>query len=58
MDHWIRKDAPGDADYHLYFAQNMVRSLGYDFALDACRRKGWMGTLDIIRRQAPARQCH
>ncbi len=58
MDHRIRETRQGSADYHFYLAQNLLRSLGYDGALDACRDKGWMGTLDIIRRKAAPGQCH
>ncbi len=40
------------------FAENLIRSLGMENAIDACFQNSWMGTLEVILKDDPSVACH
>ena len=41
----------GNRTYQQQFAENLIRSLGMDNAIDACFQNYWIGTLEIILKE-------
>ena len=47
----------GNRTYQRQFAENLIRSLGMDNAIDACFQNSWMGTLEVILKDGPSVAC-
>ena len=47
----------GHRTYQRQFAENLIRSLGMDNAIDACSQNSWMGTLEVILKDGPSVAC-
>ncbi len=43
--------------YQQQMAENLIRSLGMDNAIDACFQNDWIGTLDVILKGDPSALC-
>lgn len=41
----------GNHTYQRQMANNLIRSLGMDGAIDACFQNDWMGTLNVILKE-------
>ena len=49
-----------DVGNHIYqqqFAENLIRSLGMENAIDACFQNHWLGTLEVILEDDPSVAC-
>ncbi len=44
----------GNRTYQQQIAENLIRSLGMDGAIEACFENDWMGTLSIILKDDPS----
>ena len=47
----------GNHTYQQQFAENLIRSLGMDNAIDACFQNSWMGTLEVILKDGSSVPC-
>ena len=47
----------GNRTYQRQFAENLVRSLGMDNAIDARSQNSWMGALEVILKDGPSVAC-
>ena len=47
----------GNRTYQQQFAENLIRSLGMENAIDACFQNSWMGTLGVILKDDPSVAC-
>ncbi len=47
----------GNRTYQQQIAENLIRSLGMDGAIEACFENDWMGTLSIILKDDPFSPC-
>ena len=47
----------GNRTYHRQLAENLIRSLGMDGAIDACFQNDWIGTLEVILKEGPSAPC-
>ena len=47
----------GNRTYQQQFAENLIRSLGMENAIDACFQNSWMGTLEVILKDDPSVAC-
>ena len=47
----------GNRTYQRQMAENLIRSLGMDGAIDACFQNEWIGTLEVILKVAPSSPC-
>ena len=43
--------------YQQQMADNLIRSLGMDNAIDACFQNCWMGTLEVILKEGSSVAC-
>ena len=43
--------------YQQRFARSLINCLGFDGAMDACRRNCWDGVLDVLIRMDQRRPC-
>ena len=48
----------GNRTYQRQMAENLIRSLGMDGAIDACFQNDWNGTLGIILKDDQSVGCH
>ena len=48
----------GNPDYQRFLAKNLIRSLGYDNAVEACRRNHWDSLLPLIHNENARPQFH
>ncbi len=44
----------GNRTYQRQLAENLIRSLGMDGAIDACFQNDWIGTLEVILTADPS----
>ncbi len=44
----------GNRTYQQQLAENLIRSLGMDNAIDACFQNHWIGTLEVILKEGPS----
>ncbi len=47
----------GNRTYQQQFAENLIRSLGMDNAIDACFQNHWSGTLEVILKEGSSASC-
>ena len=47
----------GNRTHQQQLAENLIRSLGKNNAIDACFQNQWMGTLEVILKEAPSAPC-
>ena len=47
----------GNRTYQRQLAENLIRSLGMDGAIDACFQNDWIGTLEVILKADPSAPC-
>ena len=47
----------GNRTYQRQLAENLIRSLGMDGAIDACFQNDWIGTLEVILKVDPSAPC-
>ena len=47
----------GNRTYQQQMAENLVRSLGIDGAIDACFQNDWSGTLEVILKKDSSAPC-
>ena len=47
----------GNRTYQKQMAENLIRSLGMEGAIDACFQNEWIGTLDVILKVDPSALC-
>ena len=47
----------GNRAYQRKLAENLIRSLGMDGAIDACFQNDWIGTLEVILKGDPSALC-
>ena len=47
----------GNRTYQQQLAENLIRSLGMDDAIDACFQNHWTGTLEIILKKDSSVPC-
>ena len=43
--------------YQQQLAENLIRSLGMDNAIDACFQNDWIGTLEVILKEGSSVPC-
>ena len=58
MDNQNQQPSCGNMTYQFYLAKNLVLSLGFCDAIDACYRNNWDDTMKLIRSDEFARDCH
>ena len=58
MDNQNQQPSCGNTTYQFYLAKNLVLSLGFRAAIDACYRNNWDDTMKLIRSGEFARDCH
>ena len=44
---------PDPLGHQRTLAASLIKNLGYEDAVDACRRNGWCGVLKVLLEQAP-----
>ncbi len=47
----------GNRTYQQQLAENLIRSLGMDNAIDACFQNHWIGTLEVILKEGSSAPC-
>ena len=47
----------GNRTYQRQMAENLIRSLGMDGAIDACFQNEWIGTLEVILKENSFAPC-
>ncbi len=47
----------GNRTYQQQLAENLIRSLGMDNAIDACLQNDWIGTLEVILKDGSSVPC-
>lgn len=47
----------GNRTYQQQLAENLIRSLGMDNAIDACFQNDWVGTLEVILKEGSFVPC-
>ncbi len=47
----------GNRTYQQQLAENLIRSLGMNGAIDACFQNDWIGTLEVIIKKDPSVPC-
>ena len=47
----------GNRTYQQQFAENLIRSLDMENAIDACFQNDWIGTLEVILKEGSSVPC-
>ena len=58
MENQNQQPSYGNTPYQFYLAKNLVHSLGFRDAIDACYRNKWDDTMELIRSNEFTRDRH